>query len=218
MPIEAPPTVEERYTRAIHSPRLVVSARERTDVDMLIAAGWTAACFDENGQPRPKSESDKRTRFAVALYRLASEFDSVRHEMRHALNATEFALALMRLKTLREARESLGAYASIQATKQRFMQPDDKVMPLMGQVLSAWLDPNCHKCEGRGTLGGYGSPQVVCRACSGTKLRLRDKQGTLRIGLDGEQKRFAAHMLAEMDRLVAEVEQAMKRLLRNKGG
>jgi ribosomal protein S27E len=214
MPIEAPPTVEERYTRAIHSPRLVVSARERTDVDMLIAAGWTAACFDEDGQPRPQSESDKRTRFAVALYRLASEFDSVRQEMRHVLNATEFALALMRLKTLREARESLGAYASIQATKQRFMQPDEKVMPLMGQVLSAWLDPNCHKCEGRGTIGGYGSPQVVCRGCGGTKLRLRDKQGILRIGLDGEQKRFAGHMLAEMDRLVAEVEQAMKLALR----
>lgn len=208
------PTLEERYSRAVNSSRLLLQEHTRGDVDFLIAAGWTASNLDENGKPLPPTAATHRTRLAVALYRLASEFDAVRQEMRHSMNQTEFLLILMRLKGLPEAREALGRYASIQATRQRFMQPDSKVMPLMGQVLSGWLDPNCHKCEGRGTLGGYGSPQVVCRSCNGTKQRLKDKHGKLRIGLDGEQQRFAAHMLAEMDQLVGEVEMGMRRVLR----
>lgn len=50
-------TVDERYTCATHARRLVVDAEHRSDVDVLVAAGWSGA------------------RLGMALLRLHSEWD-----------------------------------------------------------------------------------------------------------------------------------------------
>lgn len=58
--IEDRPNLEERYSRAIESSHLEVLTDERCSVDMLIAAGWV------------------KEGLGTALYRLRSEYDSVR--------------------------------------------------------------------------------------------------------------------------------------------
>lgn len=59
-------TLPERYSTAIDSSRLVLSANRISDVDLLISAGWI------------------RDGLGTALYRLAAEFDLVRGEHRQA--------------------------------------------------------------------------------------------------------------------------------------
>lgn len=123
---------------------------------------------------------------------------------------TELALALVRMKSLREARELLGELAYMEATRQRFMEPDHVVAVLAGRVLEHWLDPNCDKCDGRGFVGGShrGELQALCRPCRGSGAR-RDL-----LGQTAEQQRFCAHLRAGMDRRLADVDDAMLNWLR----
>lgn len=179
---DRPPTVAERYTTATRSSNLRVAERRNGDADVLIAAGWSDSTL------------------GALLYRLHAEFDVVRAEVRQGpLNQTERMLILGRLKTLRETREALGAFAIQQATKRAYMRADRDVLRLVGRVLDAHLDPLCHHCEGRGFTGGAhrGEKQVLCRPCRGTGHR---KEW---IGQDAAERWFARHLLCEMDRVLA---------------
>lgn len=177
-----PPTVAERYTTATRSSNLRVAERRNGDADVLIAAGWS----DDT--------------LGSLLYRLHAEFDAVRAEVRQGpLNQTERLLILGRLKTLRETKVALGAFAIQQATRRAYMQPDNVVLQLVGRVLDVHLDPLCHHCDGRGFVGGAhrGEKQVLCRPCRGTGHR---KEW---VGKDPSERWFARHLLCEMDRVLA---------------
>lgn len=108
----------------------------------------------------------------------------------HGQALTERLLALMELKTLREAREALGAYANALATKQRFAEPPEVVNKLAGRVLDVFLDPHCHTCEGTGQIGsGYMNETMrTCDTCGGSGHR-RDSIG------NGPRARWFAFIL-----------------------
>jgi hypothetical protein len=190
---DRPPTVAERYSTATRSSNLRVAERRNGDADVLIAAGWS-----ENT-------------LGALLYRLHAEFDVVRAEVRQGpLNATERLLILGRLKTLRETKEALGAFAIQQATRRRYMQPDKVVLQLVGRVLDVHMDPLCPHCEGRGFVGGShrGEKQAICRPCRGTGHR---KEW---VGKDSAERWFARHLLCEMDRVSAVTAGRIARRLR----
>ncbi len=187
--------VGERYSAAIESSNLRVKAEEKGDVDLLIAAGWAPDTL------------------GAMLYRLATEFDTVRADVRRgALSPVERFLILGRLKSLPAARDEIGIWACIEATRQRFMQPDSAVRVLVGRVIDVHLDPTCHVCEGRGFNGGgrheHTGPQIICRACRGSGLR-RDS-----VGKTEEERRFARFLLAEMAMRMQSVESMMRKYLR----
>lgn len=225
------PTIEERYDRATRSSHLEVR-ETRCDVDHLIAAGWIRdgigpmlyrlhaewdAVRAENALAQRHQVADaaavkaKRAEAAKAaperVAELLAEADAIEGGARRAA-LTEHALQLMRLRTLPRVKDALGRWAVVQATKRRFMQPDTVVCALAGRVLQAHLDPLCRSCDGRGFSGGYGTPQLTCRACKGTG------KSRAAVGKDDAERAFAAWMLADMERMLAEVERAMRHFLR----
>jgi hypothetical protein len=186
------PTIGERYRRATQSSDLRVESRRVGDADLLIAAGWADS-------------------LGIMLYRLASEYDQVAAELRKAAGNDETAavLILMHLKSLHSTKQALGRHAISMATRWKFMKDDKTVLQLTGRALKAWLDPNCHKCEGRGKNGGYdGKPVAICRACGGSG---KSRSG---LGESSDERFFIARLLADMDRRTAESEAELRKLMR----
>lgn len=234
------PTLPERYSSAIDSSHLEVSADERGDVDLLIAAGWVGPSL------------------GVALYRLRSEWDCVRAELRAARRAeseaattaadaarqgerdlrrgdcanvgelqramyaaqqagtqaatTERALILSRLKSMRGTREAVDRYALQRATRVWINPAEFVVRKIAGRALEAWLDDGCPHCEGRGFNGGFGVPLVLCAECGGTG-RHRPR---LHHSDDGHA--FGRLLLCEMDRKADFVLGRMRRFLSENPG
>ena len=190
------PSIGERYSAAIESSDLRVRAEKRGDVDILIAAGWVGEGL------------------GPMLYRLQVEFDLVRADVRGpgTLSPIERYLILEKMKTLRPARQALGSFVVEEAEKWGAPWEPAVLRLLMGQVLDVFLDPTCHHCEGRGFHGGThrGEQQVLCRPCRGSSHR-RDQ-----IGKDAAQAHFGAHLLAQLERQLVDVERAMKRFLRDR--
>lgn len=185
------PTIAERYSRTLESSDLRVKDK-RGDVDLLIAAGWAES-------------------LGTLLYRLMVEFDSVRATVRKGpMNPTERLLVLSQLKSLGPAKEALGRFAIQQATRRRFMQPDEVVLKLVAKALDVYLDPLCHHCEGRGFNGGShrGEKRILCSHCGGSGHR------RAHIGKTKEERAFASSLLADMDAKLAAVERAMAGMLR----
>ena len=187
---ENPMTIGERYRRATHTSNMRVEARCTGDADLLIAAGWSDS-------------------LGIMLYRLAGEFDQVAADVRKtaANDLTAMVLILMNLKTLKPAKEALGHYAVGMATRERIMLTDKEVKAITGRALSSWLDPNCHKCEGRGMNGGYdGVIQSICRACHGS--------GKSRSGVGGtvQERQFAAKLMSMMDAKVDRADTMLRKL------
>lgn len=196
MMVEDPtrPTLEERYARAVDTADMSVSLERRTPVDLLISAGWT------------------RESLGTALYRLKTEFDAVRGDLRLAgagITLTDFLLVLSGLQTLRSTRDALGRFSVAYATRQKYMVPDDTVLKIAGKALQYWLDPQCHSCSGRGFNGGFGLPLVLCTACHGSKKR----EATFHHTAAGHE--FARALLCEMDRKTEHVNTMLKRFLSN---
>lgn len=135
---------------------------------------------------------------------------------------------LSQLKTLAQVKESLGTWAIEQAGRRGFMKLGPMptalaevkgwraaldlrlktIASLTGRTLDAWLDPTCHKCEGRGFWGGYGSPRTNCKACRGTGKR------TAVLGANPDERSFCGLLAAEMTAMVQDVETEMSRRLR----
>lgn len=122
------------------------------------------------------------------------------------------ALILVQLKTLSRAKLALASYAIGQATRQRYMQDNDHVVRIAGAALSAWMDPICNACSGRGFNDGYLKPKILCTECSAT--------GRQRVSLDGSDAghAFGRFLLVQMDRKTERVSEAMKRFWSREGG
>lgn len=121
-------------------------------------------------------------------------------------------LILSQLRTLRQAKESVGAYALILATRTRFMVNNDLVLRLAGKTLDVHLDPTCHKCDGTGMVGsGYqGEASTVCRACGGTGHR-RDQ-----IGSEPRSRWFSFTLLGDLQTEMQTAERVMRSVSSNR--
>lgn len=188
---ETRPTIGERYSTACVSSDLRL--REvRSDVDYLIAAGLASS------------------EFGATLFRLRSEFDTVKAQVRGqgATGLIDRVLILSALGSLHTARQQLGSYAITIATRRKFMEPD-KVLKLAGRALDLFLDPTCDKCEGRGKNGGYGSPEILCKHCGGTGKRQIKNAANYEAGRD-----FIAHLLSCLELLSTRTDGEIGKLLR----
>ncbi len=237
------PTVTEKYATAIESDSLEVSTERRGDVDMLIAAGWTAESL------------------GTALYRLRTEFDSVRGELRitraalpywaelkadakrnaesavrgwrppmaypwaaidearrmqdeaEAFTVTALALILNELKTLRDTRAALGRYALKLALRVRWNAADTTVLKTAGRALEWWLDPACPRCSGRGFNGGFGTPMELCVQAPEGCGGTGKRQ--MRYGESNAAHLFGRELLSQMDRKCDMVDGLMRAFLSN---
>lgn len=215
------PTIGERYGAATASSNLRVGER-RGDADYVIAAAWLednlgallfrlASEYDaakgEHGIA--KDEFDRVERAAAALEAQAAKLRDAEaraktlrevKEMRRSAAAqaiTARAMVLIHIKSLRETKNALHALALVAIRKAGLDWDHRVVASLVGQVLDVHLDPTCHHCQGRGSNGGYGTVQMICRECRGTARR-----SAADVGKDGVQREFAAWLLSEMRRLL----------------
>lgn len=187
-----PVTIGERYRKATVSSNIRPEARRSGDADLLIAAGWADS-------------------LGIKLYRLAGEFDQVARDLHRTKDKTDAILVLGRLKTLTQARVALVGFAMDAAPRWGVKLDPNIIGVVVGKALSAWLDPNCPKCGGVGTVGGYdGQVKRLCKRCAGT--------GKTRHGLgETEGERYLAHrLLATMDNLMTQADDVLKRYLRNR--
>jgi len=225
------PTLGESYGRATESSDLRLGTG-RSDADLLIAAGWLedragallfrlAREYDgvkgEHGIAQ--AEFERVERAARELDRLPEPADpkapnprKMAERMREDAAAqalTSRAMILIHLKTLREAKEALFAFARDHAQRRVVMLQDKEIAAIAGQALDIHLDPTCHRCQGRGFNGGFGQPQIICKACGG-----RAKRDQHDIGKDGLRREFGAFLLAAMDRMLARAGGGIGRALR----
>lgn len=216
--------LHERYSSAIESSHLEVTL-EVGDVDMLVAAGWTHESLgtllfrllvefdgvrgDYRLAVQALRAAELRAR-QLSRSKDPARLEKARAELRAAEAAamTEKALMLIAMKSLPEARRALGAFAIQLATRRRYMRNDADVLAIAGRALSAFLDPLCGVCDGRGFSGGVGTPKVICAPCHGTGRR------EARLGSDNPSHRFGRELLVEMDLMVVRVARKMKRFLR----
>lgn len=183
-------TIAERYSKATSTSNLTVQARCSGDADMLIAAGWADS-------------------LGVKLYRLAGEFDRQVSELRKADTQSAGLMVLNNLKTLAHTRIELHRYAKDCASRWGVDLGPEVIAIVVGRSLAAWLDPNCPKCGGTGTVGGYdGKPANVCRRCAGTGKTRHD------VGKTDVERYFAHRLMASMDAKVGEAEAFMRARIR----
>jgi hypothetical protein len=225
--------LSERYSRAMHSSHLEVDP-ERCDVDYLIAAGlvrdgmgarlfrlateWDLAAGDyrlalrhvravelqamqiQRNATRHPVEGEKLLQEAAALLVQAQQE-----------SLTAKALALVHLKTLREAKTEVGEYARLKANHIGFMEPDRIVNALAGRALQLFLDATCVRCSGRGFSGGFNAPRTLCTACGASGRAHYHLSKTER------HSSFIRGLLAKMDLECHRVQQQMSRFLRQRG-
>lgn len=226
-------TLDERYSSAMHSSDLSPVVSRRVDVDYLIAAGcvretlgtalyrlaseWDLAAGDYKLAMRHVRDVELQAAHVqrTARRREGDEADRLDEEagkllaQARAEALTAKALAMVHLKTLREAADALGAFAIGAATRMKFMRPDAEVLELAGKALNLWLDGTCSSCSGRGFNGGFGIPKAMCTACGGTG------RAHWQLPKSEPNAAFILGLLSEMDRKVMAVERRMSRLLRS---
>lgn len=192
MTAHEPVTIGERYRKATVSSNIRPEARRSGDADLLIAAGWADS-------------------LGIKLYRLAGEFDQVARDLHRTNNKTDAILVLGRLKTLTQARIALVGFAMDAAPRWGVKLDPNIVGVVVGKALSAWLDPNCPKCGGTGTIGGYdGKVANICRRCGGSG---KNRNG---LGETDAERAFAHKLLSTMDAKMGEADGIMKRYLRSR--
>ena len=135
---------EERYTRAVQSTNLRVSTETtRSDVDVLIAAGWS------------------RSRMGQSLLRLAGEYDGAARSGRDT--PMDAAMFVGKLRTLPEVRSQLGLLLARWGVN----SADDQAL----RVIAWWLHKTCSKCHGRGYDVVPGAGRLsgkICSSCCGS--------------------------------------------------
>lgn len=189
-----PVTIGERYRNATVTSNMRVSTLDghQNQADILIAAGWSDS-------------------LGIKLYRLACEFDQVARDMHRVKSTTDAILVLSHIKTLTQARAALVGFAADNAPRWGVTLDPNIMFLVVGKVLSAWLDPNCPRCGGTGTIGGYdGQAANICRRCGGS--------GKTRHGLgETDAERYFAHrLMGAMDAKMADAERMMKQILKNR--
>lgn len=221
----------ERYSSAIESSHLQAHA-ERCDVDYLIAAGlvreglgamlyrlaveWGMA----SGEYRKAMQHMRQVEAqATQIHRNAAKHKSLEHDtlLREAAMllaqakheaTTAKVMALVHMKTLREARDAIGAFARKKAVRVAFSEPDRVVNALAGKALQLFLDATCSACSGRGFSGGFTAPIVLCTACGASGKAHYNLSRTER------HSAFIRSLLAEMDLKCHRVQQQMNHWLR----
>lgn len=193
------PSVSERYGRAIRSSHLEVEADEIGDIDKIIAAGWVR---DTDGW---------KVSLGPKLMRLQAEVDSIRKKAHNPANhnASEIRFMVGELKSLRECSLLLGQFSIEFAEKRRFSRPEHAILKIATGCLNMFLDPNCHYCEGRGSNGEFGKPQITCKVCRGSKR----KQGMGCKDLIDES--FSRDLLEAMNAICGTAAGQMKRFQKN---
>lgn len=223
----------ERYSHAMSSSHLRVDP-ERCDVDYLIAAGivreglgamlvrlaveWDLAAGDYRIALRHVRQVEAQ---ALQVYRNASKYPDehaalikeaaamLAQAQREALTAK--VLAMIRLKTLKEAKVALAEYALLKAARIGLHESPKTVTALAAKALQLWLDATCSRCSGRGFSGGFGVPRILCTACGAS-----GKSG-FHLSKTDAHSAFIRRLLAEMDLRMHRVQQQMSRWLRQRG-
>jgi len=189
-------TIQERHARATTATSLGMVLEHQGASDVLASAGWAA-------------QGDQMS-LGHLLVRLRAEADSVaRQEIEQAADdITAQVLVLMRLQTLRPARDALGLHAARLAVRLHTDLTVEQRASAVSAALVHWLWQGCDACTGRGVTGGYGLPQHVCTTCHGSgrakPLRLKA----------ADQQRLADELLVEMDRKASNLVDKMARSLR----
>lgn len=230
--IEDRPTLPERYARALDSTHLALVLDERCSVDILIAAGWVKEGLGtklyrlrtEYDAVRGRHRQAEIARAAAMAHaaRVGHEADrcgapaqalKLRQIAAHIARSAEGEALMAKvtilsaMKTLAGAKEALGRFASITATRERYMQPDAVVMRIAGLALDAWMDPACSHCHGTGLAGGVGVVAGICTHCGGSKLR------PCRLHATEAGRQFGRSLMNHMDRKTDYVTGQMRRFL-----
>lgn len=185
------PTIGERYRKATTSSKLKVEAIRSGDPDLLIAAGWSDS-------------------LGIMLYRLAGEFDQVSVDVKRAQSLTDAILVMNHLKTLTPARIALVNFASDAAPRWGMPIDPNVCAVLVGRALNAWLDPNCPRCGGTGTIGGYdGKVANICRKCAGSGKSRHN------LGHTEAERRFTERLLSVMDAKMHEADAILRKYLKS---
>ena len=87
--------------------------------------------------------------------------------------------------------------------KARCGMEGDPAIKFVARLLDLWCDPSCQICTGRGAIGDYGKPQLICHSCGGSTRRA--------LLWNADQQQIADAIAAEMD---AKVEGALRRIQR----
>jgi len=205
---------EEKYARATRSSHLALRRADEApgDADTLIAAGLA----ETMGVllTRLRGEWDAEAGEVAKTQRNARQLQAARAELVKAAKQpgakpfdadafdraaeaellTARLLILAGLRSLEPVKQALFLFAHRQAPHKGCTSTDAALGALVGQVLDVWLDRLCHKCEGRGFMGGYGSPRLRCAKCAGTGSR---RFGSL--GASPAERTFGLWMLNVMD-------------------
>lgn len=141
-------TIEESYTSATASSNLRCEAEKRTDVDVLIAAGYTPGIL------------------GAALMRLHSEWDGCAKP--RTMTETDARMLMGALKSLPKVLSILSDWA---------LQKGHEPLRLPQLAICHWLDSTCHQCHGRGHELIPGTPSLgrKCNACHGSGRRQEPK-------------------------------------------
>lgn len=179
------PDIAERYASATSSGDLTPRLKGVSDADVLLAAGM-ATCKDPS-----------RRGLALACYRM-----SVRGDMRGLAEVVEAADGWLLSYLSRGGRRPLKREVRRQ---------------LIVDTLTWWVTPTCGYCGGtgfvealvQGTDEGAGRlTQQACSCCHGSGKRPLARE------VPPALQQHAAWMAAELDRLVAQIQAVMQRLLR----
>ena len=240
--VDEPKTVAERYSIAIKSSNLRVSAYRFGDADLIIAAGCAPDTLGAS-LVRLRGEYDGlKAQHRAAESRLQAQLAEAQTKtgdrpanpsplptpaaltarqkkaaaIKDATNAalTERALILSHLSGLHSTKAALGRHAVVLATKTRFMRPNRDALILAGRVLDVFLNPNCPHCSGRMFTGGGRHED------SGPQVICRPCGGTGKrrgaLGKDDEERRFAGGLLSDIEQKASQFEQQVARHMRER--
>lgn len=231
---ESRPSLGEQYGVVATSSGNLRAGEQRTDLDYVHAAGLAGqrnelgvllfrlqAEYDavkgqmeradafQAGQPLALKREAHAIQEKVKEARLTEEQGATLNDVMRRRSQGEIlaarALILSQLKTLDQAKQSLGWVAIVRATKTRYMKPDVVVLKLAGRVLDVFLDPLCHHCDGTGREGNEyrGEKVTPCKPCGGTAHRRSQ------LGNDDAARGFAWDLLLQMNRVMSEASKAM---------
>lgn len=212
---------ETKYLRATHSSHLEMRRTDegQGDIETIVAAGlsdamgilltrlkgeWDAAAGEVSLTQRNAKRMQEARSAAVKAATKDKPFDAAAFDKAASTELlTARALILMSLRSLEPAKQSLFLFAHRQAPHKACDSDEKALAALVGQVLDVWLDKVCHKCEGRGFNGGYGSPRIMCVSpkhggCGGSGSR-RDAE----LGANPTERLFGLFLLNVMDSRVA---------------
>jgi len=220
---DQPLSAVERYDIALKSSNLRMQERSG-DLDVIIAAGCLDDTFaatmmrlqhEYDGIRAEHRAAELRLREREALARRQKDAAGADGKVKPGSTAAELsasilkeaegaaltahALILVKLTTLRAAKEMMGHFALRAAGRLKFDRDPMHILRLSGSVLDVFISPKCRACTGTGFLGEgeKGAPRSKCRPCKGTGFRREQ------LGKDEADRDFAGRLFMELESLMA---------------